>query len=844
MADDNNRVTLTIDGREVTVPRGTTVLEAAKSIGIEIPTFCWHPKLKPVGACRMCYVEIEKRPKLEVSCCTEAMPGMVVYTDSDKVKQGRRAVLEFTLLNHPLDCPTCDKGGECDLQDLTFAHGIDDSRFDFKKYRFIRDKKKTFDDYRIGPEIVRNQNRCILCYKCVRSNKEIFGEYDIGVYQRGNIAEIDSAPGQEVDNLYSGNLVEICPVGALTNTDWRYKIRVWNTQTTDSICNFCADGCNIKLWKDRKKIYRATSRRNDAIDEGWLCDVGRYGYQIANADNRLTTPLVKKGDAQIPVSWEEAIGLIARKLTEIKDKKGGVCIGGLISPNMDTMSLHAFSKLFRTVFNSNNVDFRTDYNMLPESHGDLYTKMTSLPFKIADIEKSDLILTIGSNLIKEHPIVHLRVRKAVTKLGAKLFTINPFVTKSGDISTDEMVYNIGTLEALINGLCVSIVDQGLAAKGVNTGNLKSLLEPDTVDDASRISGIEKERIEALARAICEAQNVTLITGEFIAGSALREKLAGSVSNLAALAGLNEKGQIGFLSKYSNSKGAEKLGIMPHTSDAVKNKMKALWKTFPESSGLAADRMILAARKEELDSLLVIGSNPITTYPDGQFVHEGFEKLDFLVVADLFETETTAIADVVLPLSSWTEYSGTLVNLEGTVQEFKPALKPVGHSLPAYEIFNRIALELKTSLYNETGELEKEIKAIFDIPEDNKWNNNLLEVKHVPEEVNENYPIPLYVVDELHHFGHLTEKSQSLSAFANEATIEISPALGEKFGVEEGTLVRIESEVGKMVLPVKISELLDNDVALVTRNFSTTPANVLQMRKRRIDRVQISRVEEK
>jgi len=524
MADDNNRVTLTIDGREVTVPRGTTVLEAAKSIGIEIPTFCWHPKLKPVGACRMCYVEIEKRPKLEVSCCTEVMPGMVVYTDSDKVKQGRRAVLEFTLLNHPLDCPTCDKGGECDLQDLTFAHGIDDSRFDFKKYRFIRDKKKTFDDYRIGPEIVRNQNRCILCYKCVRSNKEIFGEYDIGVYQRGNIAEIDSAPGQEVDNLYSGNLVEICPVGALTNTDWRYKIRVWNTQTTDSICNFCADGCNIKLWKDRKKIYRATSRRNDAIDEGWLCDVGRYGYQIANADNRLTTPLVKKGDAQIPVSWEEAIGLIARKLTEIKDKKGGVCIGGLISPNMDTMSLHAFSKLFRTVFNSNNVDFRTDYNMLPESHGDLYTKMTSLPFKIADIEKSDLILTIGCNLIKEHPIVHLRVRKAVTKLGAKLFTINPFVTKSGDISTDEMVYNIGTLEALINGLCVSIVDQGLAAKGVNTGNLKSLLEPDTVDDASRISGIEKERIEALARAICEAQNVTLITGEFIAGSALREKL--------------------------------------------------------------------------------------------------------------------------------------------------------------------------------------------------------------------------------------------------------------------------------------------------------------------------------
>lgn len=338
--------------------------------------------------------------------------------------------------------------------------------------------------------------------------------------------------------------------------------------------------------------------------------------------------------------------------------------------------------------------------------------------------------------------------------------------------------------------------------------------------------------------------MTLIAGEFIAASALREKLAASISNLVALAGLAEKGQIGFLSKYSNSKGAEKLGVTAHPSELMKNKMKELWKTYPESAGLAADRMILAARKEELDSLLVVGSNPITTYPDGQFVHDGFEKLDFLVVADLFETETTAIADVVLPLSSWAEYSGTLVNLEGTMQEFKPALKPVGHSLPAYEIFNRIAAELKSPLYSEAGELDDEIKAIFDMPEDNTLKNDLLEVKFVPEEFDENYPIPLYVIDELHHFGHLTEKSQSLSAFANEAAIEISPALAEKLSVENNTLVRVESEVGKMVLPVKVSELLDNDVALVTRNFSTTPANVLQMRKRRINRVQISRVEEK
>jgi len=264
-------VTLTIDGRQVTVSKGTTVLEAATQLGIHIPTFCWHPKLKPLGACRMCYVEIEKVPKLQVSCATEATDGMVVYTDSDRVKQGRRAIIEFILLNHPLDCPTCDKGGECELQNLTFEHGFDDSRFDFVKHRFTGESvTTTFDDIRIGPEIILNRNRCIHCYKCVRANKEAFGEYDLGAFERGNITEINATPGEQVDNPFSGNLVEICPVGALTNSDWRYKIRVWLTRTTPSVCNFSSSGSNLMFYKEdhKNRIYRVTSRRNDDIDDG------------------------------------------------------------------------------------------------------------------------------------------------------------------------------------------------------------------------------------------------------------------------------------------------------------------------------------------------------------------------------------------------------------------------------------------------------------------------------------------------------------------------------------------------------------------------------------------------
>ncbi len=844
MADNDDKITLTIDGQEVSVPKGTTVLEAAKSIGIEIPTFCWHPKLKSVGACRMCYVEVEKRPKLEVSCATEALPGMVVHTQSEKVLQGRKAVLEFILMNHPLDCPTCDKGGECDLQDLTFAHGIDNSRFDFDKYRFIRDKKSTFDDWRLGPEIVRNQNRCILCYRCVRSNKEIFGQFDLGAFQRGNMTEIDAAPGRKVESIYSGNLVEICPVGALTNTDWRYKIRVWKTDTVDSICQYCADGCNIKFWKGRGQIFRTTSRRNDAIDEGWLCDVGRYGYQVANNESRLKNPLIKKGDSQVPATWEEAVQLIAQRFKEIKDQKGGVCIGGMVSPNLDTSSLYAVSKFFRTVLNTNNVDFRSDYKMLPEEPGDMYSRMTSLPFRIADIEKSDVILVVGSNLIKEHPITNLRVRKAVTKLGAKLYAINPFATKSADISTDEIIYNSGTLDALLNGICLSVVEQGLSSGDINADKLKGLISPDSLEEISKLTGISKDRINSIAKAIANAKHITIISGELTALTSTRETVSAAISNLANLTGLLQRGQIGFLAKAANSKGAELVGAIPYPSETQIEKMKEMWGSYPDNVGVACDKMILNASKEEIDSFLVMGANPVTTYPDGEFIKKGLEKLDFLVVADLYETETTAMADVVLPLASWAEMDGSFVNLEGRVQEFKQALKRFGSARPGYEIIKAIAQELKADIYETVEQLDNEGLQLLKLHQPQELPKELLEVKYIPPDTREDYPYTLFVVDETHHFGHLTEKSKSLTAFCNEAQIEIAPSIAGELHVENGDMLRIESEIGKVVLPVRISEHIDNNVILATRNFSATPVNILQMRKRRVDRVKLSRVEEK
>jgi len=836
-------VTLTIDGRETTVPRGTSVLEAAKAMGIDIPTFCWHPKLKSVGACRMCYVEIEKHPKLEVSCATEAMEGMVVRTNSDKVLRGRKAVIEFILLNHPLDCPTCDKGGECTLQNLTLAHGFDDSRFEFQKSRFVDEgMTTTFDDLRIGPEVILNRNRCILCYKCVRANKEAFGEYDLGVYERGNVAEINAAPGRQVANPFSGNLIEICPVGALTSDEWRYKIRVWLTQTAASICNFTSSGSNITLYKDphKNRLYRATSSCRDDIDDGWLSDVTRYGYQMAISPERLKTPLIKKEGRQVEATWEEALNLVHKRLAEIKEKKGGVCIGGLTKPSLDNDSLYAFSKFFRTALNSNNVDFRQDYKMLPSTES-VFGALCRQKFTIADIDDSDVIVVFGSDMICEHANEYLRVRKAYNSGRAQIYSLNPYAVKSSDVADLELVYRDGADELVINGVCLAALEDGLTDDSAEA--LKQKLEPSNLAATAEACGVPAEHLKAVARALAAGRKVTFIIGELITRSPAREAIASALANLDRLFGVRNKGQLAVLAIGANSRGAERLGLMPQPPQTVVSALRDLWGSFPEGEGRNTDGMLALMRKEEIDGLFVLGANPVMLYPDRAFVKESLEKLDFLVACDLFETETTALADVVLPLCSWLEYDGSYVNLEGRTQSTQAALRPIGQARSGLEIVKAVADRFGVDLFENQEAAESEVERLLRAEEDVSLPNEFVEVKapELPED--KEYRHPLYLVDDPHHAGHLTEKSPSLANFVGEAYIEISPAVASEYGLSSGDPVRVESSCGKLILPVKVSDWLKGDAVKVPRNFYATPVTSLLNRKTRVDRVKVSKVDE-
>jgi NADH-quinone oxidoreductase subunit G len=838
-------VTLTVNGQEVTVPKGTTVLQAARQLAISIPTFCWHPKLKPVGACRMCYVEVEKMPKLQVSCALEAMDGMVVHTESDSVKQGRRAVIEFILLNHPLDCPTCDKGGECDLQNLTFTHGIDDSRFDFQKYRFVDEgMTTTFDDKRIGPEIVLNRNRCILCYKCVRANKEAFGEYDLGVYERGDLTEINAAPGAEVDSPFSGNLVEICPVGALTNSDWRYKIRVWLTTTTPSICNYTSSGTNTLLFTEehKNKIYRVTSRPNDEIDDGWLPDVTRYGYQMVNSPDRLKKPLVKKEGKQVEVTWEEALDVIGKRFGEIREKLGGVCVGAMVAPSLDNASLYATSRLMRVVFKSNNIDFRGDYRMLPHSPESPFMVLSSQPFRISDIDDSDVIVSFGSDLVREHPNEYLRIRKAYNFHSARIFSANPYSVKSADVASLELVYKPGTEEGVVNGICLAAIEDKLVDANL-ASRLKSKILPATLSEAAALCEVDAENLRTIARALGQGRKVTIITGEIITRSKERDLIASALINLYKLFGLESRGQMAALARYANSKGAEILGLLPQPRPALTEELRNIWGQYPDCAANNTDAMMAQIKKEEIKGFFILGANPMMLYPDQEFVREGLEKLDFLVVCDLFETETTELADVVLPLASWAEYDGYYVNLEGKTQRAARAIKPIGEAKPGYEIAGMIAETLDAKLFENDEQLHSEIRRLLKLDSVLTYPQDFLEVRPASDGDYGEYTVPLYIIDDPHHSGYLTEKSPSLANFAGEPYIEISPDLASTLKIEAGGSVRVESEIGKVILPAKISEHLDNSVVLVPRNFPSMAVTSILMRKRRVDRVKISKVDE-
>jgi NADH-quinone oxidoreductase chain G len=647
-------VTLTVDGRKVTAPAGTLLIEACKSAGIEVPSFCYYPNLSLCGACRMCMVKIEKMPKLQTACTTVVAEGMVVTADSDEVKQARKATIEILLGNHPLDCPVCDAGGECELQDMTFSYGAAESKF--------MEAKNHKDEQQWSPVVFFDRPRCILCFRCVRVCGEGMDVWALGVQNRGVSSII--APNKE-DHLECeecGMCIDICPVGALTSGAYRYKTRPWEMKHVGTICTHCGDGCKTTLGVRRAdtgmEIVRGDNRDKSGINGDFLCIKGRYAFDFANHEERLTRPLIRQNGKLIPATWEEAFALIGKTFAGIRDTEGGQAIGAVGSTRITNEEAYLLSKFARVVLKTNNLDHHRTADF-PAFAGALRGKPDATA-SMADVSTAPAILLIGNDPTEQHPFLAWQIRNNVRLHRARLYAINSKPIKLQRQATSFMEIPAGA--------------EGQVAAFL-AGN-------DAAVDGLISSSNNKDRWNTFRDKLRGEQNLVIVFGSEIRGNDL--------TSLARFAAGVSGAKFVCLADYANSRGAADMGLYPDLLPGYhpisgNSEFHKEWGGIPQAAGLDLPGMIEAGKTGKLKALYVVGSNPIARLNVDPFT---FSK-SFVVVQDMFLTETAIVADVVLPAANAYEKTGTFTNTCGDLQLVKKAGE-VTDTKSDFEMIVRIA----------------------------------------------------------------------------------------------------------------------------------------------------------
>jgi NADH-quinone oxidoreductase subunit G len=647
-------VTLTVDGKKVTAPAGTLLIEACKTVGIEVPSFCYYPNLSLQGACRMCLVKIEKMPKLQTACTTVIGEGMIVTSDSEEIKQARKSMLELLLGNHPLDCPVCDAGGECELQDMTFTYGAAESKF--------MEAKNHKDEQQWSPVVFFDRPRCILCYRCVRVCGEGMDVWALGVQNRGVSSVI--APNKE-DHLECeecGMCIDICPVGALTSGAYRYKTRPWEMKHVGTICTHCGDGCKTTLGVRRAdtgmEIVRGDNRDKSGTNGDFLCIKGRYAFDFANHEERLTQPLIRQNGKLSPATWEEAFALIGKNLAEIRERDGGRKIGVIGSTRTTNEEAYLLSKFARVVLKTNNVDHHrtADFPALASALRGKENATASM----ADVFTAPAILLIGNDPTEQHPLLAWQIRNNVRLHQARLYVIN-----SNSIKLRRQATSFVQIDAGVEGQVAAFL----------AGDDASL---DTLIDSS----INKEAWTALRDKLRGEQNLVIVFGSEIRG----EDLAKLVKFGSGISGA----KFVCLADYANSRGAADMGLYPdllpgYHRVASSSEFHQEWGDVSQVAGLDLLGMVEAGKAGKLEALYVVGSNPIGRLDIDPFA---FSK-SFVVVQDMFLTETAVMADVVLPAANAYEKSGTFTNTCGDLQLVKKAGEVTG-TKSDFEMIVRIA----------------------------------------------------------------------------------------------------------------------------------------------------------
>jgi NADH-quinone oxidoreductase subunit G len=678
-------VTLTIDGREVQAPENSMLVDGAKHGDVEIPVFCYEPKLgAPVGACRMCLVEVEGIPKLQTACSTPIKDGMVVHTQTDRVRKAQEAVVEFLLINHPLDCPVCDKGGECPLQDISYGWGGGTSRF-------IEPKRHFRKPLELSPLVAIDRERCILCYRCVRYSQEVAEDYQLVLHERGAHSYVGTFDGHPYVAPFSGNIVELCPVGALTSRAYRFRARPWDVEDAGSICTLCPAQCNITFTVRDDRVLRVLARDNPEVDDGWLCDKGRFAYQAVHADERVVSPLLREGGSLRPVSWERALSEAAAALSRARGRVGALAGDG--ATNEEGFLLQ---RLVREGLESGDLDSR------PAGGPSLSTSRAlaapAFQATVPDVEFAHAVLVLDCEPMDDIPILDLRIRKGVRRNGVRLAVATSRPSSLDRNAELSLRFAPGAAEAF-----VAAVDAALAAgpalhPGVPAGDVSAL---------AAAAGADPAAVHTLADLLREAgEDVVIVWGERLAGGARGEHAAKALLNVSSRLDLRHDGA-GLLEVPSsaNGRGLREAGVLPDAgpgwSEAPAIQRPASGEAASgetASGGRDAAGIARALANGELSALYLLRTDPLRTHPDRAAWEVGLARANAVVAhASVLTEGLAAHATVVFPAESYAEKEGTVTHPDGRVQRLRPAIGRPGDVRAEWQVLGDLGERLGAPL---------------------------------------------------------------------------------------------------------------------------------------------------
>lgn len=861
---------VTIDGNKVTVDECVTILKAANQVGIDIPTFCYQEKLAAIAACRICLVEIEGQKKLQPSCATPVMDGMVVYTRSERVESARRGMLEIILANHPLDCPTCDKGGECELQDMVFEYGVKQGRYEETK-RVFHSK-----DYVLSPAIIKNSNRCVHCERCVRVCSEVVGAGVLGINWRGAATEETSFMRDTLECDQCGNCIEVCPVGSLMSLPYRYKARPWDLEEVDTICPYCSTGCSLTVGLRDGALARVVANRKIGINDENLCVKGRFGLDFTMGDNRIRRPLIRKNDILVPVSWKEALKYLSDNLKDILSNDG-LEVGGFASARLSNEELYSFQKMMRTAFKTNNVDSsvniggRKAYNVI----GEIFPRW-SLSSSIEKVLKADTVFIFGAKIDDENPVTDYVIRRTLSINHANLMIANPRPLRLDDIAKKTVRYIPGSEAYLATALLKELLNSSSDQKDVkdkltNRAKLDSQLNSFKLEDFQLTDTFEKD-VKNIAQGLLDAEKVSIIIGVDLLKAIESETAVKNLANIALFLESLDKEVLTIhpLFDRSNQRGAWDMGVLPNylpgykkTADGeARKKYEEAWGGgIPSKDGKDVHCMLEMASDDKLGALYVLGEDILGTYPDRGFVEKALNKTKFLIVQDSLMTETAKAAHVVLPSQGFLEYDGTFTNSEGRVQRLRKVFNTPFEAESNLTIFNNIGMTINGKEISKSSEKVFEeiaemipaynglsfesvgVESSFCGSDNTEKFKNFYISGQLPslKMKGKDYPFFLQSGNHLYHMDVITQEVAFLRDLLNEPFVELATKDADSLGLKDGDKVVVTGENGEeVVLKLKINPLFPEKVVFIPDNFKESRVNNLISGKETLRRARISK----